>query len=141
VGSQDPAERCHSDCGCRGSNVQQPLLRVKERNTPKNGMIDVSFFVEACRGVGLPTNKREDAGPRFISNRPSPFSRAVLFALVCVLLLLLAFFGNWLIGSICDESRVATPFQGPFSSVCESSVCEQISPRDLLLKKATGYAI
>ena len=49
AGSQDLAERCHSHRRCRGSNVQQPLLRVKERNTPKNGMIDVSSFVEACR--------------------------------------------------------------------------------------------
>ena len=93
-------------------------------------------FLEACRGVGLPTNNSEDAGPRFISNRPSPFSRAVLFAFICVLLLLLAFFGNWLIGSVCDEPRLATPFQGPFSSVCR-----QIAPRGSLLKEVTGYAI
>jgi hypothetical protein len=35
-------------------------------------------------------------------------------------------FGNWIVGSVRDEAQLATPFQGPFSSVCQ-----RISPRDL----------
>jgi hypothetical protein len=96
----------------------------------------VSCFLEACHGVGLPRYNSEDAAPKFIPSRSPPFLRAVLFAFVFVLLLLLALFGNWLVGSVCDEPRLATPFQGPFSSVCQ-----QIAPRGLLLREATGYAI
>jgi hypothetical protein len=72
----------------------------------------------------------------FTLHRSSTFLRAALFAIVCVLLLLLALFGNWFVGSVCDEARLATPFQGPFSTVCQ-----QISPRDWFPKEATGYAI
>jgi hypothetical protein len=53
----------------------------------------------------------------FTLHRSSTFLRAALFAIVCVLLLLLALFGNWFVGSVCDEARLATPFQGPFSCV------------------------
>src|SRR6185312_7106160 len=91
-------------------------------------------FPEACHGVRLPASNSKGAGQKRIFYRASTFSRAALFAFVCVLLLLLV--GKWLAGLVCDEARLATPFQGPFSGVCQ-----QISPRDLFLKDPTGYAI
>jgi hypothetical protein len=98
----------------------------------------VFVFLRRVVGVRLPTSNSEDAGRsgKFVLHRPSTFSRAVLFAFVCVVLLLLALFGHWFVGSVCDEAHITTSFQAPFSTVCH-----RIFLRDLFLKNTTGYAI
>jgi hypothetical protein len=64
-----------------------------------------------------------------------------LFSFVRVVLLLLALFGSWLVGSVCEEARFVTPFQGPFSSMCHRIfllICFLRKRRDTLFNTGEG---
>ena len=99
-------------------------------------MIDVSFFVEACRWGTAVNDNSKDAGPKVIPNGPAIFVRRFVRVVLCSAYAARIF---WKLAYWLNLRRISR--RNTLSRSVLQCVCEQISPRGLLLKKATGYAI